>query len=382
MNSNARRLSLSSEIARSDVSSRNTTIRNSALLFRTFPFSRPLLCRIRHDSRVFFGAWNVKEDRFLHSSTDDHTATLLQFFIPAFVWAYNELKKAIEVDDRHIQLLEYWQNRLMRSVNTAGRTVALEGPPKPILYDFTLGTGFDIRGARYWQDFFNEEGDIVNPGANTAYFTAPSAYGTGQFSVPDVGGQIALPYAEGSASAPHFGAQFVGPYAAGQAAVPYIQSQVSAPFAGPQFAGPYVMGQVAGPFIAGQTVVPYVPVQASAPYAEGQAQTCSIGGWGAHSEGVPMGLHAPGPHEYVAGPVHYKSGPAPSGKGQGADGEDQGTDQSVEAQLKCKRARSNEELEQLRGLKPSQQVGRADVIGFRAVGEVKRVKKPSEGMCS
>ncbi len=201
--------------------------------------------------RRYFAPWNLREDRFLHYSNDNHTATLLLFFIPAFVWAYSELKKAIEIDDRRIQLLEYWHNRNLLVVNMVMRNGAPEDPPEPQSRDFTVGSGFKIRSAKYWQNFFNEEKrENTGPGAAPALLAAPTANGPGPV---------------------HWQANYV----AGHASTPYV----------------YVGGQVAVPYIGGQALAPYVGGQIVAPCVGGQAPAHSIGFQGVYGQDLRSGHH-------------------------------------------------------------------------------------------
>ncbi len=342
----------------------------------------------RFEPRLF-GAWNVMKDRFKGISTDNHTAIILLFFVPAFVWAYNELKKAIETDDRRIQLLEYWLNRHMKVVTIAKREGAPEGPPEPRMCDFTMGTGFKIRSAKYWQDFFGEEMEEVEedagPGASTLA-SAPSAHVAGQASAPCGGGQVLAPFGGGQFTLPFAGGQFTLPFAGGQVLAPFavgaqlpMSLPAGQPYLGGQASSPYVGGQFTVPYVAGQLPMSFSAGQGAASYGGGQLTLPFAGGQGVYDQGLQPSPHVPHPHEYVAGPVYYNSVSTPAGNTK-EDGSD-GGEVKRSAGAKRKRSASNEAMGKIKSMVASARVARANRLGFDSVAKPKRFEIHNQCMC-
>ncbi len=151
----------------------------------------------------YLGEWNIVQDRFMHIGTDCFTSFLLLTFMPAFVWAYNELKKVIQVDDKRIRLFEYWkrcheETLSMKKEEASEVQLALE------VRDFTAGTGSEVRAHAYFRRLFAEErereNDTVKDSGDAELAQTPPGlrtHGGGQASASLVGGQYAIPFVAG-----------------------------------------------------------------------------------------------------------------------------------------------------------------------------------------
>ncbi len=81
----------------------------------------------------------------------------LWLFIPLFIWAYNELKRALDVDDKRINELNLWIDSGKKVF--VRRKMIMDETQKDLTRnkDFTLGTGFELRKRWYWRSFLDSQ---------------------------------------------------------------------------------------------------------------------------------------------------------------------------------------------------------------------------------
>lgn len=112
-------------------------------------------------------------------SRNDFLTRQLRLFIPAFVWAFNELKKALLQDDTHIRslrsmiALQLWH---MNDVKGILQPAPASFPEGDTALRFVLGTGLELRRGEYWKKILgaarsevtsgNRGGEGLGAGAN------------------------------------------------------------------------------------------------------------------------------------------------------------------------------------------------------------------------
>lgn len=85
------------------------------------------------------GRWSLNE-------TDEAVARQLRFYVPALIWAYNELKKALLDEDAHISRL-----RSILKAQDEHQLVAPLPVLNPNMLRFAAGTALTMRGEDYWK---------------------------------------------------------------------------------------------------------------------------------------------------------------------------------------------------------------------------------------
>ncbi len=107
-------------------------------------------------AKKYKGNFSPAHNRIEGLSDDAYVEQQLWLFIPLFIWAYNELKRALDVDDKRINELNLWIDsgkKAFRSPQDEMDETQKDLPNK----DFTLGTGFELRKRRYWRSFLDSQ---------------------------------------------------------------------------------------------------------------------------------------------------------------------------------------------------------------------------------
>ncbi len=88
-----------------------------------------------------------------------HLTVILKTFIPAFIWAYNELKSAILRDETCIresrEEINKQKRALKRSTNESLDLDEIENPPSAASR-FGVGTALKFRKQELWKGWFND----------------------------------------------------------------------------------------------------------------------------------------------------------------------------------------------------------------------------------
>lgn len=125
------------------------------------PAPDPLLFQRSYIAEFDANTWRPYGD-----SGDDFVTRQLRVFIPTFIWAFNELKKALHDDDIRIRSLReaiHDQQRLFEYL------MRIPHPPSSIPEElvgiesrFALGTGRELRKSEFWRRFLSvEKGEVT-----------------------------------------------------------------------------------------------------------------------------------------------------------------------------------------------------------------------------
>lgn len=92
------------------------------------------------------GHWDEMRNLFYNTSDSAHLTYVLLAFVPAFIWAFNELKTAVHFDENLIRKL---QRLIRRNKRNIGKKKGKQPEEVEVISvaepDFSLGTGFEIR---------------------------------------------------------------------------------------------------------------------------------------------------------------------------------------------------------------------------------------------
>ncbi|KLO05823.1 hypothetical protein SCHPADRAFT_946605 [Schizopora paradoxa] len=291
------------------------------------------------------GRFRFARDRLFGYTDEEYLRLQLDFFFPVFVWALNELRKALKVDERRIHQLHSFKAQSEKA------TLRLQGQEVPKVTkkpvsaeDYSVGTGYAVRAQEQWKEYFearqheqtSEDGSDSSHTQSQVMSSAqtipppvqPQLSGTGPlpFSHHAVSNQhahhqtssIAFPAGQPrQPSPPHGGPVITGTYSAIQTQQPY-HHQYAPGHAPGQFTGAmqyapasqYTPGSIAPQYPGAVQFAPGpAPTYVSATqYGPGSVPP-QFGGATQYGPGYVPG---PAPVQY-GGATPYPPGPAPSG---------------------------------------------------------------------
>ncbi|KLO19022.1 hypothetical protein SCHPADRAFT_952978 [Schizopora paradoxa] len=200
-----------------------------------------------HQKRL--GRFRFTRDRLFDYTDEEYLRLQLDFFFPVFVWALNELRKALKVDERRINQLQSFKAQSEKAtLRLQGQEVPKVAKKPVSAEDYSLGTGYAVRAQKQWKEYFEaRQHEQTSEDGSDSSHTQSQVMSSSQTIPPPVqpqlGGTGPLPFSHHAVSNQH------AHYQTSSIAFPAGQPrQPSPPHGGPVIAGTYPAIQTQQPY--------------------------------------------------------------------------------------------------------------------------------------